>query len=97
MPNADVEKHNPIGKIPALSVKGIDLFNSPVICEYLDSLHKGRKLLPRKLEVVVTEEQVPDPNGIRFSPDHKKICRHQHRARGQVATREASAFARSDE
>ena len=78
VPNADVEKHNPIGKIPALSVKGIDLFNSPVICEYLDSLHKGRKLLPRKLEVVVTEEQVPDPNGIRFSPDHKKICRHQH-------------------
>src|SRR4249920_1572498 len=77
-PNANVEKHNPIGKIPALSVKGIDLFDSPVICEYLDSLHKGRKLLPRKLEVVVTEEQVPDPNGIRFSPDHKKICRHQH-------------------
>ena len=37
VPNADVEKHNPIGKIPALSVKGMDLFNSPVICEYLDS------------------------------------------------------------
>ena len=48
VPNADVDKHNPIGKIPALSVKGIDLFDSPVICEYLDSLHKGRKLLPRK-------------------------------------------------
>ena len=45
-PNADVDKHNPIGKIPALSVKGMDLFNSPVICEYLDSQHKGRKLLP---------------------------------------------------
>ena len=48
VPNADVDKHNPIGKIPALSVKGMDLFDSPVICEYLDSLHKGRKLLPRK-------------------------------------------------
>jgi glutathione S-transferase len=47
-PNADVEKHNPIGKIPALSVKGMDLFDSPVICEYLDNQHKGRKLLPRK-------------------------------------------------
>ena len=47
-PNADVDKHNPIGKIPALSVKGMDLFDSPVICEYLDSQHKGRKLLPRK-------------------------------------------------
>ncbi len=47
-PNADVDKHNPIGKIPALSVKGMDLFDSPVICEYLDSQHKGRRLLPRK-------------------------------------------------
>jgi glutathione S-transferase len=47
-PNADVDKHNPIGKIPALSVKGMDLFDSPVICEYLDSQHKGRKLLARK-------------------------------------------------
>ena len=47
-PNADVDKHNPIGKIPALSVKGIDLFDSPVICEYLDTHHKGRKLFPRK-------------------------------------------------
>jgi glutathione S-transferase len=46
--NADVDKHNPIGKIPALSVKGMDLFDSPVICEYLDSLNKGRKLLARK-------------------------------------------------
>ena len=46
--NADVDKHNPIGKIPTLSVKGIDLFDSPVICEYLDNQHKGRKLFPRK-------------------------------------------------
>ena len=46
--NADVDKHNPIGKIPVLSVKGMDLFDSPVICEYLDHQHKGRKLLPRK-------------------------------------------------
>jgi len=47
-PNADVDKHNPIGKVPALSVKGMDLFDSPVFCEYLDSQHKGRKLFPRK-------------------------------------------------
>ena len=46
--NTDVDKHNPIGKIPALSVKGMDLFDSPVICEYLDAQQKGRKLLARK-------------------------------------------------
>jgi len=45
-PNADVDKHNPVGKIPVLSVKGMDLFDSPVICEYLDSLHGGAKLFP---------------------------------------------------
>jgi hypothetical protein len=33
VPNADVVKHNPVGKVPALSVKGMDLFDSPVICE----------------------------------------------------------------
>ena len=47
-PNADVDKHNPVGKIPALSIKNMDLFDSPVICEYLDSQHKCRKLFPRK-------------------------------------------------
>jgi hypothetical protein len=36
-----------------------------------------------KLEVVVTEEQVPDPNGILLSPDQKKPS-HQH---GQRAGR----------
>jgi glutathione S-transferase len=47
-PNADVDKHNPVGKVPALSVKGMDLFDSPVICEYLDAQHRGRQLFPRK-------------------------------------------------
>ena len=46
--NADVDRHNPIGKVPALSIKGMDLFDSPVICEYLDTQHKGRKLFPHK-------------------------------------------------
>jgi glutathione S-transferase len=46
--NAEVDRHNPIGKIPALSVKGMDLFDSAVIAEYLDHQHKGRKLFPRK-------------------------------------------------
>src|SRR5260370_22349364 len=47
-PNADVSKHNPVGKVPALSVKGMDLLDSPLICEYLDSKHEGRSLVPRK-------------------------------------------------
>ena len=31
----------------------MDLFNSPVICEYLDNQHNGRKLLPRKEPIVL--------------------------------------------
>lgn len=46
-PNASLAAANPLGKIPALVLDdGSTLFDSPVICEYLDSLHAGRKLFP---------------------------------------------------
>jgi glutathione S-transferase len=38
---------NPVGKIPTLLLDdGSTLFDSPVICEYLDSLHLGERLFP---------------------------------------------------
>ena len=38
---------NPLGKVPALVTDdGAALFDSRVVCEYLDSLHDGRKLFP---------------------------------------------------
>ncbi|SOC20555.1 glutathione S-transferase family protein [Thalassospira xiamenensis] len=38
---------NPLGKVPVLILPdGMALFDSDVICEYLDSLHTGRKLIP---------------------------------------------------
>ena len=38
---------NPLGKVPVLILPdGMALFDSDVICEYLDSLHAGRKLIP---------------------------------------------------
>jgi glutathione S-transferase len=38
---------NPLGKIPALELEdGSALFDSPVICAYLDSLHDGPRRLP---------------------------------------------------
>jgi glutathione S-transferase len=46
-PNLDVAKVNPLIKVPALALdSGETLFDSPVICEYLDSLHGGAKLFP---------------------------------------------------
>lgn len=43
----DLPLSNPLGKVPALVLdSGESLFDSPVICEYLDSLHNGHKLFP---------------------------------------------------
>lgn len=43
----DLPADNPIGKVPALKLdSGETLFDSPVICEYLDSQHGGEKLFP---------------------------------------------------
>ncbi len=45
--NPPLAQANPLKKIPALVLDdGSTLFDSPVICEYLDSLHNGRKLFP---------------------------------------------------
>ncbi len=46
-PSSDLSEYNPLGKVPALILEdGQVLFDSPVICEYLDSLHDGPKLFP---------------------------------------------------
>jgi len=46
-PDANYQKENPLAKVPALMLDtGDTLFDSPVICEYLDSLHGGAKLFP---------------------------------------------------
>ena len=39
---------NPLGKIPALELdNGEAIFDSPVICEYLDGIHGGAPLFPK--------------------------------------------------
>ena len=46
-PNADVMALNPLNKIPTLVLDdGTVLYDSRVICEYLDTLHDGPKLFP---------------------------------------------------
>jgi glutathione S-transferase len=46
-PASGLIKDNPLGKVPALQLDdGSSLYDSPVICEYLDSLHGGPKLFP---------------------------------------------------
>lgn len=46
-PATDLPDDNPLGKVPTLLTEGGEaLYDSPVICDYLDSLHDGPKLIP---------------------------------------------------
>lgn len=46
--NTRVYAENPLGKVPVLLRSGASaLFDSDVICAYLDTLHDGRRLLPQ--------------------------------------------------
>jgi len=46
-PHAELMKINPLGKIPTLELEdGTVIYDSPVIIEYLDTLHTGSKLCP---------------------------------------------------
>ena len=48
-PDSGLARENPLGKVPALVTDdGMTLFDSPVICEYLDGQAKGRKLIPAR-------------------------------------------------
>ena len=58
---AEVFAANPLGKVPVLLRPGLPaLFDSDVICAYLDTLHPGRKLIPTEGEArntwVLTKE-----------------------------------------
>jgi glutathione S-transferase len=45
--NEEIERRNPLAKLPTLILDdGSSLFDSPVIAEYLDSQHGGRKFFP---------------------------------------------------
>ena len=44
---AALAESNPLDKVPAVTTDdGRELYDSPVICEYIDSLHDGPKLIP---------------------------------------------------
>jgi glutathione S-transferase len=48
-PNAELIKDNPLSKIPTLVLDdGTVLYDSPVICEYLDALDGAPKLFPKE-------------------------------------------------
>lgn len=49
-PHEVLMRDNPLSKIPTLVLAdGTVIYDSPVICEYFDSLHKGPKLFPASM------------------------------------------------
>ena len=48
-PNIELMKENPQSRLPTLRLAdGTVVYDSPVICEYFDTLHGGAKLFPEK-------------------------------------------------
>ena len=45
--SAEINSANPLGKIPILIAEGMQIFDSHVICEYLDSLAPQPLLFPK--------------------------------------------------
>ncbi len=47
-PDTDLPADNPLGKVPVLITDGGEaIYDSPVICDYLDAQHSGRRLIPQ--------------------------------------------------
>jgi len=63
-PNVELARANPLMKLPTLITDdGLALFDSPVICEYVDSLNARRKLFPaagRARWVALRQQAVAD-------------------------------------
>jgi glutathione S-transferase len=74
-PARDFLSDNPLGKVPVLTTDdGLHLFDSRVICEYLDSLHDGHKLFPattparwRTLRLMALADGILDASVLRRS------------------------------
>jgi len=49
--NEEVFAENPLGQVPVLERPGLSpIFDSDVVCAYLDTLHNGRRLIPSEGE-----------------------------------------------
>ena len=67
-PNEDLARENPLIKIPALVTdNGELLYDSAVICEYLDTLHSGRKLFPGGRPAALLGAAPPGADGRAYS------------------------------
>jgi glutathione S-transferase len=95
-PGADFISDNPLGKVPTLITDdGLPLFDSRVICEYLDSLHAGARLFPpegaarwRTLSLMAVADGVMDAGVLcraeTLRPDREQSSAWMERQKGKV-------------
>jgi glutathione S-transferase len=83
-PAEELFEYNPLNKLPTLELDdGTALFDNRVICEYLDSLHAGRKLFPASgaERIAALRHQGPGGRHPRRLPD---AARREAEARGET-------------
>jgi glutathione S-transferase len=84
-PHLELMRENPLGKIPTLVLgDGTIIYDSPVICEYFDTLHDGPKLFPAWPERLTALRRLALGDGIldialasvgeRFRPAERLAC-----------------------
>ena len=89
-PPPALAEHNPLGKVPALvRDDGMVLMDSPLICEYLDSLSVGQKLYPAGDARWVALRQLALADGVL-----EALTARRHEARRPEALRSADAMAK---
>lgn len=89
-PPAELAEHNPLGKVPALVRNdGLVLMDSPLICEYLDSLSTGHKLYPAGDARWVALRQLALADGVL-----EALTARRHEARRPEGLRSADAMAK---
>jgi len=111
-PHLELMQENPLGKIPTLVLAdGTIIYDSPVVCEYLDSLHNGPKLFPTGPERITAMRRLALGDGMldvalallseRFRPAERQSQPHMDLWRGKLVAcvpaleKEADALASS--
>jgi glutathione S-transferase len=111
-PHLELMRENPLGKIPTLVLHdGTIIYDSPVICEYLDTLHNGLRLFPDWPERLTALRRLALGDGMldialawlgeRFRPKEKQSEPHMELWRGKIRSsvdaleREADALTAS--
>ena len=94
-PHVELMRDNPLGKIPTLVLEdGTVIYDLPVICEYLDTLHDGPKLFPAWPERLTALRRLALGDGMldialawlgeRFRPAEKQSAPHMALWQGKI-------------